>query len=180
MQLPRVRPTSSREAAEPQPTTTSQKPQLQDETTPSSSARTSTDSTDLRNPRNFQHIAVFADALFRSLPVDLGLRGFDGISAALEQSIKNHSFTVACDGKEDPLTEATCRRLGYLMYRHRRQIIAILRQRYIDADTGSQIGSLLQRVTLNQREDSGIERGNETEPNDDEASSTPPVAQDKV
>lgn len=115
MQLPRVRP-SSREAAEP---LTQTNPGRKDET-PSAAARTGSETTDLRDPQDFQHIAAFADALFRSLPSDLGLRGFDRIAPALEQGIKNHPFTVACDGKEDPLTEATCRRLGYLMYRHRR------------------------------------------------------------
>lgn len=117
MQLPRVRPA----AAEPQPRTNPE--QHQDATPTASASRTETDSTDLRNPENFQHIVMFADALFRSLPSDLGLRGFESISTALEERIKNHSFTVACDGKEDPLTEATCRRLGYLMYRHRRYVL---------------------------------------------------------
>ncbi|KAK8034111.1 hypothetical protein PG993_009106 [Apiospora rasikravindrae] len=113
MQLPRVRPSDD---AEPPPPAATTKPEPQHETP--TAANTETGS--LNDPENFQHIAVFADALFRSLPSDLGLRGFDGIAAALEQSIKNHSFTVACDGKDDPLTESMCQRLGYLMYRHRK------------------------------------------------------------
>ncbi|KAK8065132.1 hypothetical protein PG997_011879 [Apiospora hydei] len=122
MQLPRVSPSRpSSGAAEPLPqqsaATTKPEPQ-QAETSTSDVAAPETGS--LHDPENFQHIAVFADALFRSLPPDLGLAGFDSIAPALERSIKNHSFTVACDGKDDPLTEATCRRLGYLVYRHRR------------------------------------------------------------
>ncbi|KAK8058128.1 hypothetical protein PG994_008576 [Apiospora phragmitis] len=128
MQVPRVIPASSGGDAEPRPETN---PGQQQAATPAAAHNRIRG---LSDPENFQHIAVFADALFRSLPSDLGLAGFDGISAALEQTIKNHSFTVACDGKDDSLTEATCRRLGFLMYRHRRRIIAILRQRYSDAE----------------------------------------------
>ncbi|KAK7967960.1 uncharacterized protein PG986_002237 [Apiospora aurea] len=122
MQLPRV--SSSRangDDAEPEPQpapATNLEPEQAEP--PTASTVPAPETGNLHDPESFQHIAVFADALFRSLPSDLGLGGFYSIAPALERSIKNHSFTVACDGKDDPLTEATCQWLGYLVYRHRR------------------------------------------------------------
>ncbi|KAK7936040.1 hypothetical protein PG985_001535 [Apiospora marii] len=174
MQLPRVRPSSPREAAAPPPRTN---PERRKDETPRAAAHNESDNTNLRDPQNSQHLAVFADALFRSLPSNLDLRGFDGIAAAIEQTIKTYSFTVAArdgdgegegEGEEDPLTEATCRRLGYLMYRHRRRVVAIIRQRYVDAEAEARLEGLLQSrgVAADLREDGVVERGDETGPSD--------------
>ncbi|KAK8856061.1 hypothetical protein PGQ11_011973 [Apiospora arundinis] len=73
----------------------------------------------LRDPLDFNHAAVvFADALFRKLPFDLDVAAFDRMSPELEQTIRNFSYTVTSDGRDDAATSATARRLGTKIRRH--------------------------------------------------------------
>ncbi|KAK8100447.1 hypothetical protein PG999_010821 [Apiospora kogelbergensis] len=75
----------------------------------------------LRDPLDFNHAAVvFADALFRRLPLDLDVAAFDRMSPELEQTIRNFSYTVSSDGREDAATSAMARRLGTKIRRHPR------------------------------------------------------------
>ncbi|KAK8111699.1 uncharacterized protein PG998_008156 [Apiospora kogelbergensis] len=70
----------------------------------------------LRDPLDFNHAAVvFADALFRRLPLDLDVAAFD-------------------HGREDAATSAMARRLGTKIRRHPRLIIDILRKRLYEGN----------------------------------------------
>lgn len=61
-----------------------------------------------------------------------------------------------------------------------RRVVAILRQRYIDADTGSQIeSSFAARVTATQRGNSAVKGSSESEQRDDKPDSSS-VVKDEV